>query len=507
MAKKTLLFCLPVVTALLAGCGADQSPTGSLKQPYSYVCAVNFEKTDDWGQGFVGRLRLTNKGHTAASNWQLTFQLTESVTLQNSWGGAMTLSGDTMVVKPLEWGNSLNAGQTVEMGFVAGYTTKIPTLKNVKWNGIDCLTSGNILSAAGGNGKVPPAVTPVAKPPVPVVKPSRPDPNAHKGGSTPPQTEPSPLAPTGMFHVSGNKLLDPNGQEFIMRGISAPFAYFKDTTRATMPLAAKLGFNTVRIVWCADNLQRSNRCDPKDMHAVSDLDKIIGEIVQNKMVPMLNLQNATGSDDPEHLALMVDYYVREDVKKVLNKYKSHLIINIANEWYGTWDNSRTYVETYKTAITRMRDAGLDHVLIIDARGWGQDFSSIPYFYKELIDTDSNIMMSAHMYDVFSDPIKVQSSFKFVRDHKIPFIVGEFACQHYPYQARPACDTIMSEADSASGKYGYIGWSLSGNSPDLSALDVLSRSNWTDLTDWGKRLVNGPNGIAASSQPASIFTKK
>lgn len=289
-----------------------------------------------------------------------------------------------------------------------------------------------------------------------------------------------------------------------MRGVNSPHAYFRTPAYHAMNDIKNYGFNTVRIVWCADNLERGGRCERKDMHGLEHLEAIFAKLRDLKLVAVLNLQNATGSDDPWHLALMVDWYTRPEVKDLLFRYQDMLIINIANEWYGSWhDPYQVYRNTYQREIRRLRDAGLPHVLMIDARGWGQQFASIPENFEQLQGIDENLLFSAHFYDAFHNADRVREVFQTVRQMKIPFVVGEFACQHYPGQYVD-CETIMAEANRNGETYGYLAWSWAGNSSDLAGLDITSNRDWRSLTDWGQQLVYGAHGIKASSRQACFF---
>lgn len=308
------------------------------------------------------------------------------------------------------------------------------------------------------------------------------------------------------FYIKDGRLKDLNGDDFVMRGVNNPHAYFMTKSLEAIPRIKELGFNTVRIVWCADTLTRDGRCEQKDQHSLEELEKVLAELRAKNLVAVLNLQNATGSDEVEHLNALIDWYLKDDVKSVLTDYQDMLLINIANEWYGSWDESRTYVESYKGAISRLRGADLNHVLIIDARGYGQQFSSIPEYAAELLEADSNIMMAAHMYDQFDTAEKVKEAFTQIRDQNIPFVVGEFACDHYSYQPKVACDTIMQEASMKDQEFGYIAWSFSGNSQELDNLDVVTRSDWQTLSDWGEKLMTSDGGVQQTSKQASIFSR-
>ncbi len=302
------------------------------------------------------------------------------------------------------------------------------------------------------------------------------------------------------FSLDGDQLIDPSGAPFVMRGINTPHAYYLKQSNDSLTRIKQLGFNTVRIVWCADNLIRAGRCEEKDIHPVEELERSLSLVKAQNIVAMLNLQNATGSDSAEHLQKMVEYLIEPEVKRVLLDYKDYVLINIANEWYGTWDKTKNYIDAYRVAVRDLRKAGLPHVLIVDARGYGQDVSSIVEHGKDLVNLDPNLMISAHLYDVYSTPKSVSNVFSIVRENKLPFVVGEFSCSHGA-QKPVACETILTEASRPEKQYGYIGWSYSGNGASLRDLDIVELGDWSTLTPWGRILVNHPSGVTATAKEA------
>lgn len=328
-----------------------------------------------------------------------------------------------------------------------------------------------------------------------------------------PNAEPAaaavPPKPSDTFTIHDGNLYDRIGKPFIMRGISMPFAYYFDLSLAALDNVKTQGFNTVRIVWCADNYQDSGlRCQPKDFRPAADLDRVITKIIDLRLVPVFNLQNATGQDTTASLQAMADYMLRDDVKAVLLKHKGSLIINIANEWMGSWNKDRVWVDGYKAVIRRLRAAGLPEVLIVDARGYGQDFSSIEESAAELLNLDKNLLFSSHMYAVYASDQVVTEKLSYVRSRKIPYIIGEFGCSHYDDssgQSNPvACDAILRETASSSYPIGHIAWSYSGNRLQDSDLDAFSASDWLTPTSYGARILSGPYGIKATSKQACFF---
>lgn len=307
------------------------------------------------------------------------------------------------------------------------------------------------------------------------------------------------------FYVKGGQLYDRTNHAFVIRGLNMPFAYYFERSFQALENAKANNFNAVRIVWCADNLVRYGRCEPKDFLPVQELDRVLAKMRSLELVAVMNLQNATGSNDPGDLVKMSEWYMREDVKTLLNRYKDMLIINIANEWFGSWeDPSNIYRDTYLNEITRIREAGIEHTIMIDARGWGQQFSSIIETAKSFLDHEKNLLLSAHMYDIFSNPNQVQEAFGEARKLGIPLIVGEFGCSHYPGQS-VACNKIMEGAEIGLPKYGTLAWSYSGNSSPLEGLDIFDSRDWKTLTPYGRLIVETDRySVRNTSKTACLF---
>ena len=306
------------------------------------------------------------------------------------------------------------------------------------------------------------------------------------------------------FFVRHGRLFDKTGEWFVPRGVNNTHNYYPEQAYNALPRIKELGFNTVRIIWCADTLFRAGRCDPKDIHSLSELEKVLARLRSLELVGILNLQNATGSNDPNDLVSLVDWYTRPEVVELLTRYQDMLLLNIANEWHSSIDDpANVYRSTYVEQIPRFREAGLNHVLIIDARGWAQQFSSILENFATFHSVDPNILMSVHMFDQFGDANKVRTDLRMARNRHIPLIIGEFSCVHYPGQDI-ACEAIMEAASRLNPQVGYLAWSFSGNANPLEPLDVASYEDWTTLSPMGEKIIYHPQGIKSTSQTACIF---
>jgi mannan endo-1,4-beta-mannosidase len=172
-------------------------------------------------------------------------------------------------------------------------------------------------------------------------------------------------------------LYDPLGEQVVLRGVNKMAVYTDadPTCAAIFPEIRKSGANAVRIVWGTEALVGDD--GPVRGATVANLDAAIQNCRANKMIPMVEIHDTTG--DWSKLNQVVDYLTRPDVVNVLNKHRKYLLLNIANEpSVPDAEGKETLtVAQFKAgneaAITRIRQAGIQVPLIIDAAAWGQGF--------------------------------------------------------------------------------------------------------------------------------------
>ena len=296
------------------------------------------------------------------------------------------------------------------------------------------------------------------------------------------------------FYVSGTNIMDANGNAFVMRGVNIAHAWYNSYTEESIKGAAYNGANTVRVV-VADGKKWSKT-------SKSELENIVSMCKQNDLVCILEVHDATGSDNTSDLNDAVNYWI--DNKSVLQGNEKYVILNIANEWYGSW-NGYSWAEGNKTAIKNIRDAGIDNMIMIDCAGWGQYPDSIKDYGKSVFnaDSDKNTVFSIHMYEYAGgDSNTVRNNIDNALNIGVPVVIGEFGGQHTGGDVDEA--TIMSYCTQKN--VGYLGWSWKGNSSDLSYLDVAYDWSGTSLTSWGNALINGSYGIKATSKKCSVYTE-
>jgi hypothetical protein len=309
---------------------------------------------------------------------------------------------------------------------------------------------------------------------------------------------------TGFF-VGNGRLYDRLGNDFVIRGINHPVAWFRNQAQQWMEDIADTGANTVRIVW--ETVDGQGRATPLNV-----LRSAIESAIQLDMIPMVELHDVTGENTNAGVLAMAQYYARDDVRDILLEFEEYLLVNIANEW-----NGNDFANAYQAVITTLRNAGVNHTLVIDSNGFGQNANTVFQQGPGLLEFDPqhNLLFSVHMYEQFSNREnevngqRISQALQRAVTDRIPFIVGEFGYQHGDDgtgNPRPIpFDVLMSEANRLG--LGYIAWSWTGNSDDVGYLDLTDQQTGV-FSDWGTDIVEGPSasilGIRSTSVPASLF---
>ncbi|MBM0105374.1 cellulase family glycosylhydrolase [Steroidobacter sp. S1-65] len=299
------------------------------------------------------------------------------------------------------------------------------------------------------------------------------------------------------FSIQGGQLVDDNGVPFIMRGINYPYTWFQSRpTQQDFAAMAATGANTVRIV-----LSTGGQWARVPGAQVS---QVIQWAKDNRMIAVLEVHDSTGWSEQTTAVPISDavaYWTSADIRAAINGQENFVIINIANEPFGN-TTSANYVPDTTAAIQALRAAGLTHTIMIDAANWGQDWSNtMRDNAMQLWNADSrrNLLFSVHMYEVYQTAAPIIAYMQAFDDMGLPLVIGEFGPQN---NGQPVdVETVFAQAQQRGN--GYIGWSWSGNGSGGVVLDMVQNFS-TTFTSWGERIVNGPNGIRATSVRASVF---
>ncbi|WP_354640746.1 cellulose binding domain-containing protein [Kitasatospora camelliae] len=181
--KGALLGATAVAAALVAG-GVTVLATSASAASVGAV----YSRTSTWDSGYTGQYVVNNPGSKALEDWTLSFDLPEGAKISSLWNASFTASGRHVTVKPESWNKRIEAGRTVDVGFVVqGSGAAQAEPGNCKINDVSC-TAGPAPTPSGR-----PTGTPTTPAPSPSTGTASPKPSAT---ATKPTTGPTTPTPT-----------------------------------------------------------------------------------------------------------------------------------------------------------------------------------------------------------------------------------------------------------------------------------------------------------------------
>lgn len=293
-------------------------------------------------------------------------------------------------------------------------------------------------------------------------------------------------------YIKGRFLYAPNGEKVVLRGINKMNVVTDPTGEKSFPEIAKTGANTVRIMWA---LWGGNG---------DKLDIIIGNCIKQKMLPIIELHDATGQWNK--LDKCVDFWLQKEVVATLKKHQQYLLLNIANEAGTDTVAQHNFFTTYSKIIKKMRAAGIDIPLMIDAANWGRNENYILINATALIAADPlhNLIFSWHIWDSGISEKRIKSTIDESIRLNINLLIGEFA----PMEVKCKCcipyKYIMQYSQEQ--EIGWLAWSWGVGNADCPAMDMTKTEAFETLFDWGLEVaVTDPNSIKNTSIRPKIFS--
>ena len=309
---------------------------------------------------------------------------------------------------------------------------------------------------------------------------------------------------TPTMQVNGRFLYDANNQKMILRGANLPLLddwSFPGSDKLTE--LEKTGVNTVRIQWY---INYGNPSRPA--YTLTDLDNFLTKCKNNFIIPVLELHDFTcGSDVTVLNSQAIPWWISSAVLTILNKHKKYLIINLANELgvYRWAANPTTalldFKNAYKTAITSIRNAGLDMPIMIDAPDCGTTISAFNSIGVELVNHDPkhNLLLSSHTYWAGYDGT---SEIAAAITNNLPIVFGEVANKQFDNGDECYYDidgTSVNHVPPTGFAYqnllntcqtNELGWIVWSWYPDnCSARRMSSDGNYVNLTIFGNDITN------------------
>jgi mannan endo-1,4-beta-mannosidase len=307
-------------------------------------------------------------------------------------------------------------------------------------------------------------------------------------------------------------VFDANGMPFVVRGINMNQWWGSASNNlSSLDQIKKTKANAVRLVFNYGD-QFSGSITPASRKT------IVERALADGLVPIVEDHDATGGMDATSLTAVVDNWLQPANVAWLKQYERFVVLNIANEW---GPNSSVWRDTYISQIARIRAAGINCMIMIDAGGWGQDIRTIKNYGASVESSDAqhNVLFSIHPYSDWrtedragevgangNPPFDVYTQLNTTKNTlSLPLVVGEFtsnAVSGIVYNTRRVMEICAQLG------MGFLGWAWNNNNP--SQLDMVPGTNWqynsdADLTAWGNLIVNdSAYGLKASAVQASVF---
>ncbi|AQS65900.1 cellulase family glycosylhydrolase [Streptomyces pactum] len=303
----------------------------------------------------------------------------------------------------------------------------------------------------------------------------------------------SPGPQAAGLHISDGRLLEGNGNDFVMRGVNHAHTWYPGETQSLADVKA-LGANTVRVVLSDGHRWSEN--SPEDVAAV------VGQCKANRLICVLEVHDTTGYGEEAAAGTLdhaADYWI--GLKEVLAGEEDYVIVNIGNEPWGNTDPAG-WTEPTIAAVEKLRAAGFQHTIMVDAPNWGQDWQGVMRANARSVydaDPTGNLIFSIHMYSVYDTAQEITDYLNAFVDAGLPLLIGEFGGPADQW-GDPDEDTMMATAEQLG--LGYLAWSWSGNTDPV--LDLALDFDPSRLSSWGERIFHGADGIAGTSKEATVF---
>ena len=86
-------------------------------------CAIAFDTTNDWGNGQITSITLTNTGAAPLADWTLLYSESADFTVSNFWNATVAVSGRNVTDTPVSFDATLAPGASVTIGTTIAYAS------------------------------------------------------------------------------------------------------------------------------------------------------------------------------------------------------------------------------------------------------------------------------------------------------------------------------------------------------------------------------------------------
>lgn len=286
------------------------------------------------------------------------------------------------------------------------------------------------------------------------------------------------LVPATNFTVRGTTLYDPDGAQFVVKGVNVNgynWVWQRETTQDAKLIGDCWKFNLVRV----NSFLLSGEQGYQQYSVNNDLDKIVDTFTERKIVVMFEAHDRIGSYyEGRDLDTLVRWFTNLALRYKGNPY---VWFDVMNEPGGQFSvDEEKWVNMHQQVIHAIRDvAGADNIIMIEGMHGGQDAGTfdagkVPEAYSALLQFGPslmqfggkayfNLVFSIHTYDqwMYGDE-KMADFFDRALAKNLPMVVGEYG----NYGGKDTTPAVQSLFDTAVPRgIGRIVWHWDGSDPN------------------------------------------
>ena len=289
--------------------------------------------------------------------------------------------------------------------------------------------------------------------------------------------------------------VEANGNDFVMRGVNHAHTWYPSQTSSFADIKA-LGANTVRVV-----LGDGHRWTP---NSPADVANVIAA-VQAEPADLRaggarhhRIRRGRRGRHPRPGGRLLDQPEGRPGRPGGLRHHQHRQRADRQHQPRRLDRRRR-----SPPIQKLRSNGFEHLLMVDAPNWGQDWQGVMRDNAQSVldaDTTATPCFSIHMYSVYNTAAEVT-------DYLNAFVDAELAAGHRRVR-RPRRPVGRPGRGHHDGRGRAARPRLPRPGP--GAATPTRSSTWrlnfdpAQLTSWGQRIFNGANGIAQTAKEATVF---
>ena len=420
------------------------------------IVEYNIEQTWKEGENTASKynVKIINESKEDVENWSILFDVNETTQISQFWNGKLEINESKLTVNSESYNNIIQKENEIELGFIL-LDKEDEVIKGYKLyiNGKEYMES---IEEKEDNEEVMTV-----------------EENNLEG---------TPVDIHGNISVNGTKIVDKNGENFTIQGVSTHgIAWFPEYVNydTFKTLRDDFNVNTIRLAMYSD----------KNAGYTESLHQKVSE----------------GVDYATNLGMyvIIDWHILNDnnpnknkesaikfLTEMANKYKDYdnVLYEICNEPNGnvTWEKD---IKPYaKELIGVIRNIDKDNIIIVGTPTWSQDVDIVS---QNPISDYDNIVYALHFYAA-THKEDLRGKLKIALNNNLPVLVSEFGiCDASGNgtidinEANKWIDTLKEN------DVGYVCWNLSNKNESSSILKstTTTKANWTEdeLSEEGKWL--------------------